>query len=71
MSFIGKIFGWSRLRLSEEEIEESTHNLEDAKRIEEIATSLHLESAVVGARQRQLRAENHLGRDLNRIFRNA
>lgn len=59
-----------RYRVSEAEKAESQNLLEESERILSIADKIKAEATEVGERQRQLRAENHFGQKLTRIYQN-
>ncbi|WNO25847.1 hypothetical protein SEA_ALTADENA_25 [Arthrobacter phage Altadena] len=66
-----KLFGWTRFRLSSEEAEDTVAARERANRIAEAADKFQQEAPAVGERQRQLRRENHFGRRLDTLYKEA
>ena len=70
-ALLSKLFGWHKYVVSEEEKSQSAAALRHAAQIKQSVEQLREESAVVGARQRFIREENHWTRSLDHAFKGA
>lgn len=68
---IGKLFGWTRYRISHQERAESEKAVQNAADVAVVAAAIRDEAQRVGARQVALREENGFGKNLTHVFRNA
>ena len=68
---IGKLFGWTRYRISHQDRTDSETALRNAEKVAVVAVAIRDEAQRVGARQVALREENGFGKNLTHVFRNA
>jgi predicted hydrolase (HD superfamily) len=62
------LFGWTRLRLSQDEAAETAEARVRAEELAAVAEQFRAEAPAVGARQRQIRRENHFGLRLDSVY---
>lgn len=66
-----KLFGWTRFRLTADEVEDTAATRAQVEELAAAAEKFSAEAPAVGARQRQLRRENHFGLKLDSLYKEA
>lgn len=66
-----KLFGWARFKLSSDELEDTVRARVRADELAAAADKFKDEAPAVGARQRQIRRENHFGYKLDSLYKEA
>ncbi|ALF01235.1 hypothetical protein FDH47_gp24 [Arthrobacter phage Brent] len=69
IAFLGRVFGWNKYVVTDEDKRASTSALAQAEELKAVVHELHKESTIVGARQRVIREENHWTRNLDHVFK--
>lgn len=66
-----KLFGWARFKLSRDEREDTIAARARADELAAVADKFKAEAPAVGARQRQIRRDNHFGLKLDSLYKEA
>ncbi|QKY79791.1 hypothetical protein SEA_BUMBLE_25 [Arthrobacter phage Bumble] len=66
-----KLFGWTRFRLSPDEVDDVASARARAEELAAAADKFKDEAPAIGERQRQIRRENHFGLRLDSVYKEA